>query len=115
MTIKSEEEPKSQKEFLKLADRLSYVPSYIFAKLDAEKQELQKKGVDVIDLSLGSPDLPSPEVVIEECIKAVKEPINYRYPPFWGQTKFKQAASEWMNKRFSVNLSPENEILPLSG
>ena len=59
----------NEKKFFKLADRLSYVPSYIFAKLDTEKQSLQKKGIDVIDLSLGSPDLPSPEIVIEECIK----------------------------------------------
>lgn len=110
MTIKSNE-----KTGFKLADRLSYVPSYIFAKLDAEKQELQSKGIDVVDLSLGSPDLPSPTVVIEECIKSVKDPANYRYPPFWGQKKFKEAASSWLQKRFSIELDPNSEILPLSG
>lgn len=115
MSIKSDEKSKKEKKFFKLADRLSYVPTYIFAKLDAEKQELQKKGIDVIDLSLGSPDLPSPEVVVEECIKSVKDPLNYRYPPFWGQKKFKEAASEWLEKRFSIQINPENEVLPLSG
>ncbi|MBI3590155.1 MAG: aminotransferase class I/II-fold pyridoxal phosphate-dependent enzyme [Candidatus Melainabacteria bacterium] len=103
------------KKFLRLADRLSYVPTYIFAKLDAEKQELQKKNIDVIDLSLGSPDLPSPGVVIDECIKSLKDPTNYRYPPFRGQTKFKEAAADWMKRRFSIELNPESEILPLSG
>lgn len=103
------------KKFLKLADRLTYVPSYIFSKLDAEKQELQKKNIDVIDLSLGSPDLYSPEVVIEECIKSLRDPVNYRYPPFWGQNKFKTAAADWMKKRFSVELDPQTEILPLTG
>lgn len=106
---------KKDKKFLKLADRLSYVPSYIFAKLDAEKQKLQKQGIDVIDLSLGSPDLPSPAVVVEECIKSVQDPSNYRYPPFWGQTKFKEASSNWLKKRFGVELDPNSEILPLSG
>ena len=118
MTIKSEKQTNSSentKSFLKLADRLSYVPSYIFAKLDKEKQELQNKGIDVIELSLGSPDLPSPKVVIDECIKAVQDPKNYRYPPFWGHKLFKESACEWMNKRFSVQLDPEHEILPLSG
>ena len=46
MTIKSEKQTSqegTEKSFLKLADRLAYVPSYIFAKLDKEKQELQKK------------------------------------------------------------------------
>ena len=105
----------NEKKFLKLADRLSYVPSYIFAKLDAEKQELQKKGIDVIDLSLGSPDLHSPEIVIEECIRSLKDPKNYRYPPFWGQKEFKNAAAKWMHNRFSVELDPAWEILPLTG
>ena len=109
------EQMETEKKKFKSADRLSYVPTYIFAKLDTEKQELQKKGVDVIDLSLGSPDLHSPEVVIKECIKAVKNPINYRYPPFWGHKEFKEAASNWLQKRFSIEMNPVNEILPLSG
>ncbi len=105
----------NEKKIFKLADRLSYVPSYIFAKLDTEKNELLKKKVDIIDLSLGSPDLMSPEVVIQECINSLKEPINYKYPPFRGQSKFKKAAAEWFNNRFSVQLDPDSEILPLSG
>ncbi len=118
MTIKSEKEANETgnvKSFLKLADRLSYVPSYIFAKLDKEKQALQNKGIDVIDLSLGSPDLPSPKVVVDECVRAVQDPTNYRYPPFWGQKQFKEAAAAWMNKRFSIQIDAEHEILPLSG
>ena len=118
MTIRSEKQTDQDgnvKSFLKLADRLSYVPSYIFAKLDKEKQELQNKGIDVIELSLGSPDLPSPKIVVDECIKAVQNPKNYRYPPFWGQKEFKEAAANWMNKRFSIQLDPEHEVLPLSG
>ncbi len=118
MTTKSEKnstKEENSKSFLKLADRLSYVPSYIFAKLDKEKQELLSRGIDVIDLSLGSPDLPSPQIVIDECINAVKDPSNYRYPPFWGQKRFKQAAAQWMNNRFSIDIDPEHEILPLTG
>ena len=115
MATRSEEKSKNSKNILKVADRLGYVPSYIFAKLDTEKQELQKKNVDVIDLSLGSPDLPSPQTVIDECISALKDKSNYRYPPFKGQKKFKTAASNWMKKRFNVDLDPETEILPLSG
>lgn len=103
------------KKFLQLADRLNYVPSYIFAKLDAEKQELQKRNIDVIDLSLGSPDLHSPDEVIDECTKQLRNPKNYRYPPFGGQKEFKEAATKWLKNRFSVDLDYENEVLPLSG
>ncbi len=112
MTIKQTELEKNK---FKLADRLGYVPSYIFAKLDAQKQALQKSGIDVVDLSLGSPDLHSPRVVIEECIRSVKNPANYRYPPFWGQKEFKEAAAGWLKKRFSIEINSANEILPLSG
>ena len=112
MTMK---ETETQKFPFKLADRLTYVPSYTFAKLDTQKQELQKSGIDVIDLSLGSPDLYSPDVVIEECIRSVKNPVNYRYPPFWGQREFKEEAVTWLKKRFSIEINPVNEILPLSG
>ena len=115
MTIKSEEQAPKEKKFLRLADRLSYVPSYIFAKLDTEKQALQKNNIDVIDLSLGSPDLHSPRVVIDECVKSLKNPANYRYPPFGGQREFKLAASNWFKNRFSIDLDPNDEILPLAG
>ena len=115
MTTKYDNQQGKVSKFLKLAERLSYVPTYIFAKFDKEKQALQKQGIDIVDLSLGSPDLHSPKVVIDACIEAVKNPKNYRYPPFWGQMEFRQAASSWLEKRFAVKLDPEHEILALSG
>ena len=114
MTVKRDTESINKRHF-KFAERLNYVPTYVFAKLDAEKQQLQKKGIDVIDLSLGSPNLPSPKIVIDEAVKALNDPANYKYPPFRGQKKFKEAASEWFNRRFDVELEPEHEILPLTG
>ena len=115
MSSQSQKQTGTTSNFFKTADRLNYVPTYVFAELDKEKQALQRQGLDVIELSLGSPDLYSPADVIDACIKAVKEPKNYRYPPFWGQKEFKAAAADWLHKRFSVNFDPETEILPLSG
>ena len=106
---------KNKNMFFKSAERLTYVPIYVFAKLDAEKQALINKGIDVVDLSLGSPDLPSPEGVINEAQVALRDPQNYRYPPFRGQMKFKEATSNWMKKRFNVDIDPASELLPLSG
>lgn len=115
MTIKSDEKMNNSNQLFKVAERLSYVPTYSFAKLDAEKQIILNKGLDVIDLSLGSPNLPSPKVVVDECIKEIQNPANYRYPPFKGSSKFKEAASAWLKERFSIDISAENEILPLTG
>ncbi len=115
MSIKSDEKATNSTSTFKVAERLSYVPIYSFAKLDAEKQSIISKGVDVIDLSLGSPNLPSPKIVIDECIKEIQNPVNYRYPPFKGNKNFKSAAVEWLKQRFNIDIDPENEILPLTG
>lgn len=105
----------STKGKFKFAQRLQYVPKYIFAKLDADKQVLAKKGIDVIDLSIGSPNLPTPQAVKDECIKAINEPTNSKYPPFSGQKRFKEEASKWLKRRFGVDMDPETEVFPLSG
>ncbi len=115
MTLNSKETPNVVKQFLKVADRLSYVPTYSFAKLDAEKQSIIKTGADVIDLSLGSPNLLSPSVVIEEAVKQINNPSHYKYPPFKGSKEFKEAATSWLNNRFGIDIDSESEILPLTG
>lgn len=104
-----------ENKFLKFADRLSYLPAYVFAKFDQDKRELIAKGADVIDLSLGSPNLPTPREVVDECIKVINDPQNYRYPPFGGHKAFKESASKWLKERFLIDIDPDSEVLPLSG
>jgi LL-diaminopimelate aminotransferase len=115
MKTQSDEKLNNSKHTFKVAERLSYVPTYSFAKLDAEKQLILSTGLDVIDLSLGSPNLLSPKIVVDECIKEIQNPANYRYPPFKGNKNFKEAACAWLKNRFSIDINSENEILPLTG
>ena len=91
------------------------MPPYLFAEIDRKKKEVASKGVDIIDLGVGDPDLPTPPRIIEAMMRAVKEPANHRYPPYAGTRDFKAAIAEWYRDRFSVKLDPETEVIALIG
>jgi len=73
------------------------------------------KGVDIIDLGVGDPDLPTPAHIIEAMKKASEVPSNHRYPSYSGMNDFKYAVAEWYKNRFGVDLAPENEVVSLIG
>ncbi|MBI5166360.1 MAG: LL-diaminopimelate aminotransferase [candidate division NC10 bacterium] len=97
------------------ANRLQQLPPYLFAELDRRKQEARKKGVDLIDLGVGDPDLPTPGHIVEALHEAASDPVNHRYPSYEGLLEFRQAAADWYQKRFGVRLDPEREVLSLIG
>lgn len=97
------------------ADRLRKLPPYLFKEIDRKKTELRAKGVDLIDLGIGDPDLPTPEHIIEAMKKAVEDSANHRYPSYSGMPEFRAAVAEWYKKRFGVDLDPEKEVLTLIG
>ena len=98
-----------------LTERLKKLPPYLFKEIDQKKRELQASGVDMIDLGVGDPDLPTPPIIVEEMISAVQDPATHHYPAYSGSGDFKQAVAEWYQDRFSVKLDPESEILSLIG
>ncbi len=98
-----------------LTERLKKLPPYLFKEIDQKKKELEASGVDMIDLGVGDPDLPTPPKIIEEMISAVQDPATHRYPDYSGSSDFKEAVAEWYKDRFSVQLDPKSEILSLIG
>ena len=99
------------------ANRLKRLPPYLFTIVDNKKREVIDKGVDVIDLSMGSPDQPAPKHVIEELCKQARVDGNQRYSRRDGdvEKKLRQTIADWYGNRFGVSLDPETEILPLIG
>jgi LL-diaminopimelate aminotransferase len=97
------------------SDRIKSLPPYPFAAIDRAKLAARKKGVDVIDLGVGDPDLPTPQIIIEALCKAAKDPQNHRYPSYEGKIEFRTAVSEWYKETFGVDLDPESEVLALIG
>jgi LL-diaminopimelate aminotransferase len=102
-------------EFFKRAERLKSLPPYLFKEIDRKKAEAAARGVDIIDLGVGDPDLPTPLHIIEALKKAADDPANHRYPSYSGMNTFKEAVGEWYHKRFGVDLDPGSEIVSLIG
>ncbi len=98
-----------------LAQRLRVLPPYLFAELDRRKQEKIEQGVDVIDLGVGDPDLPTPEPIVEALREAAGRPENHRYPSYVGMRAYRQAVADWYRRRFGVELDPDREVIALIG
>jgi len=97
------------------AKRIEQIPPYLFAEIDKKKEEMRQKGMDLIDLGIGDPDLPTPRLIIERLKKAAENPKNHRYPSYEGMIEFRTAVAQWFEKRFGVKLDPRAEVLSLIG
>ena len=97
------------------AKRIEELPPYLFAEIDRKKNEIIEKGVDVIDLGVGDPDIPTPNHIIEALKTASEDPANHAYPSYIGMIEFRTAAADWYKKRFEVSLDPSSEVLALIG
>lgn len=97
------------------AERIKSLPPYLFAEIDGIKRRARDRGVDVIDLSVGDPDIPTPEHIVKEMCEAVKRPANHQYPSYEGKIEFREAVAEWYRDLFGVDLDPSTEILTLIG
>ncbi len=103
------------KRFFEPAARLGLIPPYLFSEIDEKKEEVKARGVDIIDLGVGDPDLPTPRFIVEKMMDAVQDPGTHRYPAYSGMKGFREAVARWYGKRFGVELDPETEVLTLIG
>ncbi|MGA1876087.1 MAG: LL-diaminopimelate aminotransferase [bacterium] len=98
-----------------IAERLTQLPPYLFARIDALKEGAIKNGVDIIDLGIGDPDLPTPPHIREKMKQALEDRANHRYPSYHGMNSFRQAVALYYQSRFGVALDPDREVLSLIG
>ena len=97
------------------ADRINSLPPYLFAAIDKARQEAIRRGIDVINLSIGDPDMPTPPHIVEAMKKSICNPCRHRYPSYEGMLAFRTAAAGWYKKTMNVALNPEDEVLTLIG
>ncbi|PIU84044.1 MAG: LL-diaminopimelate aminotransferase [Elusimicrobia bacterium CG06_land_8_20_14_3_00_38_11] len=97
------------------SERLKKLPPYLFAEIDRKKKAAIERGVDIISLGVGDPDLPTPKHIVDAMKIAVEKPKHHQYPFGAGLLDFRKAVSDWYKMRFNVDLNPQNEIHSLIG
>ena len=100
---------------IELADRVKNLPPYLFETIDEMKRQAVARGVDVIDLSIGDPDIPTPKHIVEAMQLAVTKPAHHQYPSYAGMLSYRTAVADWYKTRFNVELDPKTEVLALLG
>ena len=100
---------------IELSNRLNGIGEYYFSKKLTEIGELNKSGETVINLGIGSPDLPPHPSVVETLAKEAAKSNVHAYQSYKGAEPLRNAFAEWYKKWYRVELNPANEILPLIG
>jgi len=97
------------------SNRIGKLPPYVFTVINRLKNEARMRGMDIIDMGMGSPDLLVPEPIRKELARAVNERHINRYPAGDGSIELKRAVAYWYGKRFNVDLNPAEEVAILVG
>ena len=101
---------------MQFAKRLEKIPPYLFAEIDRKRDEMVAKGVDIINMGVGDPDRPTPNHIVQAMHSAIDDPSTHNYPPYQGTKDFREAAVEWMERRFGVTgLNPNTEVVSSIG
>ena len=100
---------------MRVAKRVANLPPYVFAKAASTLAALKARGVDVINLGIGSPDLAPPDWIIETLYVAAKDSGKHGYAGYYGLPVLRQATADYYARRFGVELDPEREIVILIG
>ena len=98
-----------------VAKRLHTVEEYYFSKKLKVVRALISEGAPVINLGIGSPDLPPKPSVVEALKSSLMDPNAHKYQSYQGLPELRNAISNFYKNNYAISLNPENEILPLMG
>ena len=94
---------------------IAQLPPYIFNIIAQMRDEARKNGKDIIDLSMGNPDRPTPDHIVNKLIEVVHDHKTHRYSQSKGIPRLRQAISSWYKRRFDVDINPESEAIATIG
>ncbi|MDR2695117.1 MAG: aminotransferase class I/II-fold pyridoxal phosphate-dependent enzyme, partial [Deltaproteobacteria bacterium] len=95
--------------------RMHRLPPYVFATVTELKTQLRRQNIDIVDMGMGNPDLPTPRHIVDKLIEAVQKPVNHRYSVSRGIPNLRKAICDWYSRMFEVYLDPENEAVATMG
>ncbi len=95
--------------------RIRRLPPYVFDHINPIKARLRAQGVDIIDLGMGNPDLPTPGPIVEKLKETVKDPRTHRYSTSRGIPGLRKAQASYYGRRFGVKLDPNTQVVATLG
>jgi alanine-synthesizing transaminase len=98
-----------------LADRMSRLPTYLFARINTVLYQKRRAGEDVIDMGMGNPSEPPHESVIEKLVEAARNPLNHGYSQSIGIMNLRREVAAKYLRKHAVRLDPEKEVVVCLG
>jgi len=96
-------------------EKINRLPKYIFAEINELKMAARRSGKDIIDFSMGNPDAPTPQPIIDKLCETAKKPKTHGYSASKGIYKLRLAMSKWYKRRYNVDLDPDTEVVATMG
>jgi alanine-synthesizing transaminase len=97
------------------AQRITRLPPYLFGRLNALKLSKRQAGIDIIDLGMGNPTDPAPQIVVDKLCEAARDPRNHRYSASKGIKNLRKEIAIKYEHKWNVQLDPETEVLACIG
>ena len=95
--------------------RIRRLPPYVFAVVGDLKMRLRRQNIDIVDFSMGNPDIPTPAPIVEKLAEAALKPVNHRYSLSRGIPNLRKAVCDRYKRHFDVDLDPESEAIVTMG
>jgi alanine-synthesizing transaminase len=95
--------------------RIERLPPYVFNITAELKMAARRRGEDIIDMSMGNPDGPTPPHIVEKMVEATVRPTNHGYSVSKGIARLRQAITDWYARRYHVDLDPDSEAIVTIG
>lgn len=95
--------------------RMERLPPYVFAVVNELKMQMRRQGVDIVDLGMGNPDMPTPKHIVDKLMEASQKAVNHRYSASKGIPGLRLAAANWYLRRFGVELDADSEVVVTMG
>ncbi|SPE24416.1 putative aminotransferase, PLP-dependent [Burkholderiales bacterium] len=95
--------------------RLTRLPPYVFNITGELKMAARRRGEDIVDMSMGNPDGPTPSHIVQKLLDSVQRPHTHGYSVSKGIPRLRRAISNWYRDRYQVEFDPETEAIVTIG
>ena len=95
--------------------RIKRLPPYVFNITGELKMAARRRGEDIIDMSMGNPDGPTPQHIVDKLVEASRRPNTHGYSVSKGIPRLRKAICDWYKRRYDVEFDPDSEAIVTIG